>query len=108
MFVRFVAGPILAIAVSQTAVASEWRYCLAPSSDDHKVYLSGAFATNAGAWKSDELFDQALIRAGLHHDVVQCPRADNENAITIMLKDAVSYNEKIGRKIIYVRWEPAS
>lgn len=105
---RVTVGLVVAIAMSQTALAADWRYCLAPSNDEHKVYFSGAFATSADAWRSDSEFDQALIRAGLHHDEVQCPRAGDESAIMTMLQDAIAYNRRIGRKIIYVGWEPAN
>lgn len=104
--VRSIAGFIFLIAVLQTASAAEWRYCLAPSGDEHKVYFSGAFTTNADAWTTDGAFEKALIHAGLRYDDVQCPRGDDENAIMTMLQDAVAYNRTAGRKIIYVHWEP--
>lgn|SRR5664279_3919629 len=103
---RFIAWLAFLTAVSQTASAAEWRYCLAPSEDEHKVYFSGAFTTSADSWSTDNSFDQALIQAGLGHDEVQCPRAGDENSILTMLQDAVTYNQRIGRKIIYVHWEP--
>ncbi len=103
---RFIAGLGLLISVSQTALASEWRYCLAPSEDEHKVYFSGAFATSADAWSTDHSFELVLAQAALRYDDVQCPRADDEKTIMIMLGDAVAYNRKMGRKIIYMRWEP--
>jgi purine nucleoside permease len=103
---RFIIRFVSLIAVLQTASAAEWRYCLAPSNDDHKVYFSGAFTNSADAWITDSAFEQVLIHAGLRYDDVQCPRADDENAILAMLRDAVAYNRTNGRKIIYVRWEP--
>ena len=105
-FIRFIVGFAILIAFSQTASAAEWRYCLAPSEVEHKVYFSGAFTTSADSWSADNSFDQALIKAGLGHDEVQCPRAGDENSIMTMLKDAVTYNQRVGRKIIYVPWEP--
>ena len=99
-------GLALAMSLCQTAIAAEWQYCLAPSNDEHKIYLSGVFATNAGVGSADSSFEQALVQARLSHDEVQCPRADNEKSIMAMLQDAVAYNQKIGRKVVYVRWEP--
>ena len=101
-----VVGLAIAISIFQPAFAAEWRYCLAPSNEEHKIYISGAFATSADAGSADSSFEQALIQARLRHDEVQCPRADDENSIIVMLQDAVTYNQKIGRKIIYMRWEP--
>jgi hypothetical protein len=104
---RFIVALTILIAFSQTASAAEWRYCLAPSEAEHKVYFSGAFTASANSSSADSSFDQALIQAGLSHDAVQCPRADDENSIMTMLQDAVTYNKKVGRKIMYVHWEPA-
>jgi len=97
----------MALSLCQTAMALEWQYCLAPSNADHKIYFSGAFATSAGVGSADGSFEQALMQAHLSHDEVQCPRADNENSILAMLQAAVAYNQKVGRKVVYVRWEPA-
>jgi hypothetical protein len=92
--------------VSQTAFAAEWQYCLAPSDIEHKVYLSGVFAMNGISPNTDDSFNQVLSKKGLRHDVVQCPRADSENAIMTMLRDAVAYNQRVGRQIVYLSWEP--
>ena len=108
MLVRFFVALIIApIAFSQSVSATEWRYCLAASEEEHKVYLSGTFVTNADAWSTDSAFEKVLMHDGLRYDAIQCPRADDENAIMTMLQGAVAYNKKIGRKIIYKRWEPA-
>ncbi len=98
---------VLTVIFFSIASAAEWQYCIAPANDELKIYMSGAFHTDESSWKSDELFDRVLVRAGLHHDVFQCPRAESENAIMTMLQEAVAFNRKVGRKTIYVRWEPA-
>lgn len=98
---------VLTVIFFSIASAAEWQYCIAPANDELKIYMSGAFHTDKSSWKSDELFDRVLVRAGLHHDVVQCPRAESENAIMTMLQEAVAFNRKVGRKTVYVRWEPA-
>ncbi len=51
-------------------------------------------------------FTQVLFKKGLRHDVVQCPRADSENAIMTMLRDTVAYNQRIGRQVVNLYWEP--
>ncbi|MFZ0847411.1 MAG: hypothetical protein WAM62_16620 [Pseudolabrys sp.] len=106
MFKKAVMTLAMALSLCRTAAAAEWQYCLAPSNEEHKIYFSGAFATNAGVGSADSSFEQALIQARLSHDEVQCPRADTENSILAMMQDAVAYNQKIGRKVVYVRWEP--
>jgi hypothetical protein len=105
MFTKILAG-LATMAVSQTALATDWQYCLAPSDIEYKVYLSGVFATREVSRSTDDSFKQMLFTKGLRHDVVQCPRADSENAIMTMLRDAVAYNQRIGRQIVYLYWEP--
>jgi hypothetical protein len=107
-FVRIIIGFVSLFAVMQPATAAEWRYCLAPSNADHKIYFSTVFKTSVGFGSPDNSFDEALIQAGLRHDEVQCPRAGDENSIMVMLQDAVSFNNNIGRQVIYMRWEPTN
>jgi hypothetical protein len=106
--VRIIVGFISLFAVLQTASAAEWRYCLAPSNVDHKIYFSTVFRTSVGFGNPDISFDETLIQSGLRHDEVQCPRAGDENSIMVMLQDAISFNNNIGRQIIYVSWEPTN
>jgi hypothetical protein len=105
-FIRAIVALGVAVSVSKTASAAEWQYCLAPSNNEHKIYFSGAFATNAGPGNADSSFERALLQARLPHDEVQCPRADDEDSIIGMMKDAVKYNQSVGRKVIYMQWEP--
>jgi hypothetical protein len=91
----------------QTALAADWQYCLAPSDGEHKVYLSGVFRTSEVSRSTDDGFGKILAQKGLRHDVVQCPRADTEIAIMTMLRDAVAYNQRVGRQVVYLYWEPA-
>lgn len=106
MFTITRAGPVILATFFQTAMAADWQYCLAPSDTEHKVYLSGAFSTSEVSRSMDDSFNKILVQKGLHHDVVQCPRADSESAIMTMLRDAVAYNKRIGRQIVYLYWEP--
>jgi hypothetical protein len=103
---RVIAALFAVITVSQSASATEWGYCLAPSNVEHKIYFSAVFATSSEISSMDGSFDEALTQAGLRHDEVQCPRAGDENSIMAMFQDAISFNKKIGRRVIYVRWEP--
>jgi hypothetical protein len=91
----------------QTALAADWHYCLAPSDTEHKVYLSEVFSTSEISRSTDDAFGKILAQKGLRHDVVQWPRADTEPAIMTMLRDTVSYNQRVGRQAVYLHWEPA-
>jgi hypothetical protein len=93
---------VLTIAFTQTASATEWRYCLASAYKQNTIYFSAAFASNAGEESADSAFERKLGQAGLSHDSVQCPRADNETEIMEMFRYAIDYNQKIGNKIVYV------
>jgi hypothetical protein len=106
MFTMTRAGLVILAAFSQAAWAADWQYCLAPSDTEHKVYLSGVFSTSDVSRSTDDAFGKILVQKGLRHDVVQCPRADSESAIMTMLQDAVAYNKRIGRQVVYLYWEP--
>jgi hypothetical protein len=108
MFTKILASLALMVAVSQTALAADWQYCLAPSYREHTIYFSAAFMTSTGLGSADSSFERKLNRAGLTHDSVQCPRADDENSIMAMFQYAISYNQKLGNKIVYVNWDPTS
>ena len=105
MFTKTFTG-LAIMAFAQAALATDWQYCLAPSDIEHKVYLSGVFATREVSRDTDDSFAQILFKKGLRPDVVQCPRADSENAIMTLLRDAVAYNQRIGRQVVYLYWEP--
>jgi hypothetical protein len=102
---RTIGAIMFVVALSQTATAADWQYCLAPSNQERKVYLTGIFPTN-GPRTVDSSFDKILLQKDLHHDVVQCPWADSQKKIMTMLQDAVTYNQRIGRNIVYINWEP--
>jgi|ERR1035441_6152582 hypothetical protein len=102
MFTKIVVGLALMVAVSQTALAADWQYCLAPSYKEHTIYFSAVFTTSAGFGSADSSFEQKLNRAGLPYNSVQCPRADDEKSIMEMFQYAISYNQKLGNKIVYV------
>lgn len=102
MLTKIFAGLALTAASSQTALATDWQYCLAPSQADHKVYMSSAFPVRGAPYEANNAFEQALDRAGLPHDVVQCPRADDEGSIATMEQYAIVFNRAIGNAIIHV------
>jgi hypothetical protein len=103
MFTRIFAGLALTAASSQMATAIDWQYCLAPSQAEHKVYMTGAFPVRGSLDDADNDFEQMLDQAGLRHDVVQCPRADDEHSIVTMEQYAISFNQKVGNIIVRLR-----
>ena len=84
MLTKIFAGLVLIAASSQTALATDWQYCLAPSHAEHKTYMSGAFPVRGALDDADSAFERMLDQAGLRHDDVQCPRADDERSIVLM------------------------
>ena len=105
MLTKIFAGLALIAASSQTALATDWQYCLAPSQAEHKVYMSGAFPVRGALDEADNAFEQMLDRAGLRHDVVQCPRADDERSIATMEQYAIVFNRETGNTIVHCRWK---
>jgi hypothetical protein len=98
---------VLAATIGLSSAASpEWRYCLAPSDKNKKMYISAAFSASGDAAYIDRMFRAALDRAGIEYDVVQCPRADTQNAIFDMMRDAVAFSKQIGYQPLYLGWEP--
>ena len=89
----------------QRALAADWKYCLAPSSADHKVYMTDAFPVRGSVNDANNAFERALDQAGLRHDVVQCPRADDERSIMAMQQYAIAFNREVGNVIVHMRLE---
>ena len=89
-----------------TAHAEDWRYCLAPLHAEHKVYMSAPFFTTKSMERLQDEFANALSRAGLRHDAVQCPRG-NEQSIATMRVQAVRFNRDSGNAVVeFNRWNP--
>jgi hypothetical protein len=106
MFKKAIVGFALTMAASQSALAADWQYCLAPSHTEHKVYMSAPFPSS-GVWGSpDSSLDRMLYQSGVLHDDVQCPRADDERSIAIMRQEAISYNHSAGNEVINLNWKP--
>ena len=102
MLTKIFVGFALIMANSHAALGVDWQYCLAPSQADHKVYLSGAFPAHGALSDADNIFEQMLEQARLRHDVVQCPRADDERSIIAMEQYAITYNQEIGNAVIHI------
>jgi len=56
--------------------------------------MSATFPVRGALGDADSAFEQMLEQAGLPHDDVQCPRADDERSIVLMLQYAIRFNLK--------------
>src|SRR5271169_1804683 len=100
MLTKISLGFALIATSSQAALATDWQYCLAPSYAEHKIYMSGTFPVRGALDDAGSVFEQLLDRAGLRHDVVQCPRAEDERSIITMQQYAISFNQGNGNTIV--------
>jgi len=104
-FPRFV-GVALAVAVAgfQPAFAAEWRFCIAPSNQDHKIYMTTPFPTGTAMETLETGFHKALEQAGHRHDSVQCPTGAGEQAVRAMRQHAGEFNLQLGNEVVAVDW----
>jgi len=91
MLTKSLGALVLIAGCSQTALAADWQYCVAPSQTEHKIYVTRAFSERGALSDAIDALEQALDEAGLHHDAVQCPRADDEHSIVIMEQYAIGF-----------------
>jgi len=98
-------GLALTLAALQPALAADWQYCLAPSHAEHKVYMSAVFPVRGSLDDAGSAFELMLDQARLRHDVVQCPRADDEQSILAMQQYAISFNQHAGNTIVHLPLE---
>ena len=103
---RVLIGFSLTMAIPQIALAVEWRYCLAASDAEHKVYMSAPFPTSVSLDDAQSAFDRMLTQSRLRHDYVQCPRSDDEQSVLVMQQQAISFNHKAGNEITHLNWRP--
>jgi hypothetical protein len=104
---RTFAALALSLTIPRTAMAAEWRYCLALSREEHRVYMSTPFPTSATMAAVEAAFDRTLTLSRLRHDEVQCPRSDNEQSALIMQQQASRYNRsRDGSEITNLNWKP--
>jgi hypothetical protein len=98
------AGLIVTIAGLQMAVAAEWRFCVAPSGPERKIYVTAPFLTAAPMEAMENGFRQALDNSGRRHDSVQCPTGPNEQAVRVMRQHADDFNRQMGNEVVPVDW----
>jgi hypothetical protein len=95
-----------ALIATTSANATDWRYCLTAAADEHKVYMSEPFQTDASMDTVTEAFSHLLARLNLRHGEVQCPRGDTERSISTMRDYAISFNRLNGNEIAKVGGRP--
>jgi hypothetical protein len=83
----------------------EWRYCLAPSYAERKVYLSTPIPSSAISDSAEAVFDRTLKKDNITHDEVQCPRAPNRPTLLFRQRYAVRWNQENGNTIVTFKWQ---
>jgi hypothetical protein len=92
--------------VPQIAWAGDWRYCLAPSEADHKIYITAPFGGSQAMGDAEFQFRRSLSWSGLVYDVVQCPRSDDESTAQAAEQQAIEYNRRLGNQVVAMKWKP--
>jgi hypothetical protein len=100
------ASLIVVIAAPQFAAAAEWRFCIAPSTQEHRIYMTTPYLTGIAMEALENGFHQALERSGRRHDNVQCPTGANEQSVRAMRQHADEFNRQMGNEVIPVDWKP--
>jgi hypothetical protein len=102
------AALIINLAGLQFAAAAEWRFCIAPSGQEHKIYITAPFLAAIPTEAMESGFHQVLDRAGRRHDSVQCPTGANEQAIRAMRQHTDDFNRQMGTEVVPVNWKPTA
>jgi hypothetical protein len=105
---RLSGAGLIVIAGLQSAAAAEWRFCIAPSNQEHKIYVTAPFLTAAPMEAMESGFQQVLDRSGRRHDSVQCPTGANEQAVRAMRQHADDFNRQMGTEVVPLDWKPAA
>jgi hypothetical protein len=102
------AGLLVNVAALQIAAAAEWRFCIAPASQEHKIYVTAPFLTATAMEVMESGFHQVLDRSGRRHDSVQCPTGPTEQAVRVMRQHADEFNRQMGNEVVPIDWKPAA
>ena len=102
------AALIVSIGGLQFAAAAEWRFCIAPSNPDHKIYMTAPFLSGTPMETMETGFHQVLDRSGRRHDSVQCPTGANEQTVRVMRQHADDFNRQMGNEVVPVDWKPVA
>jgi hypothetical protein len=99
---------IMQVAGLELALAAEWRFCIAPSNQERRIYMTAPFFAATAMEAVESAFHLALERAGHRHDSVQCPTGANEQAVRAMRQHADEFNRQMAVEVIPVDWRPAA
>ena len=102
------ASLVMVIAGPSFALAAEWRFCIAPANQEHKIYMTAPFVAGISMEAMENGFHQVLDRSGRRHDNVQCPTGANEQAVRAMRLHADELNRQMGNEVIPFDWKPAA
>jgi hypothetical protein len=102
------AGLIVNVAAVPFAAAAEWRFCIAPANQEHRIYVSAPVLSSTPMEALESGFHQALERSGRRHDSVQCPTGPDEQTVRVMRQHADEFNRQIGNEVVPVDWRPAA
>jgi hypothetical protein len=102
------ASGVVYMAGAQFAFAVEWRFCIAPSNQEQRIYMTAPFLAGMPLEVMENGFHQALNRSGHRHDSVQCPTGANEQAVRAMRLHADEFNRQMGNEVIPIDWKPAA
>jgi hypothetical protein len=92
----------------QLAAAAEWRFCIAPSPQERKIYMTAPFPAAIPMEAMESGFHQVLERSGRRHESVQCPTGPNEQAVRAMRQHADDFNRQMGTEVVPVDWRPSA
>jgi hypothetical protein len=102
-----IVGGIMQIAALESVLAAEWRFCIAPSNQEHKIYMTAPFPASIAMEAIESAFHLALERTGRRHDSVQCPTGADEPTVRAMRQHADDFNRQLGIEVVPVDWRPA-
>jgi hypothetical protein len=106
MSVRGALSFALIMLTVSSASAGDWRYCLAPSQAEHKIYMTAPFSVNSEPDNSEARFDDVLGGLHLRHDDVQCPHSNDEASAVADKQYAIEVNRKSGNQVVNLHWPP--
>jgi hypothetical protein len=99
---------ITQIAGVRPGLAAQWHFCIAPSDQEHRIYMTAAFPASIAMEAMESAFHLVLERAGRRHDSVQCPTGADEQAVRAMRQHAQEFNRQMGIEVIPIDWKPAA
>lgn len=98
---------LVLLILAEPAHAAEWRYCLALSQAEHRVYMSYPFQCAIDdSQELERMLRGSLTRAGVSVDTVQCPRGSDERSILTMRDHAITFNRQTQIDVVAVKWRP--